>query len=176
VVSPRNHLFDPALFLEALETVARATTGRTELAGAAAGILFGEGRIPEPALLALVQGHLGGSAPATARTGFLRGLLATARETAWRLPGLLAALDALLAGWDEAEFLRSLPELRLAFSALTPREIDRVGAAVSGLLGGRELGELVHRDLAPTDLAANLRLSREVEALLARDGLTGARA
>lgn len=173
VASPRNDLFDPALFLDALETVARATAGRTELAGAAAGILFGEGRMDEPALLSLVQGHLGGSAPAAARTGFLRGLLTTARETAWRLPGLLAAIDDLLAGWEEEEFTRSLPELRLAFSVLTPREVDRVAAAVSDLLGGQELGELVHRDLDPVDLAANLRLSREVEALLARDGLAG---
>ena len=173
VASPRNDLFDPDLFLKALEGVARTAGGRTELAGAAAGILFGEGRMDEPALLALVRGHLGGGAPAAARTGFLRGLLTTARETAWRLPGLLAALDTLLAGWDEEEFIRSLPELRLAFSVLTPREVDRTAAAVADLLGGRELGELVHRDLQPTDLAANLRLSREVEALLARDGRAG---
>jgi hypothetical protein len=171
VASPRNGLFDPELFLGALEGVARAAAGRTEMAGAAAGILFGEGRMAEPALLALVQGHLGGGAPAAARTGFLRGLLTTARETAWRLPGLLAAVDALLAGWDEEEFTRSLPDLRLAFSPLTPREIDRVATAVSGLLGGRELGELVHREVGPADLSSNLRLSREVEAALVRDGL-----
>jgi hypothetical protein len=170
----QDGLFDPDLFLNALESVARATAGRTVLVGGAAGILFGEGRLGEDALLALVEGHLRGAAsePA-ARTGFLRGLLATAREAAWRLPGLLAAVDGLLASWNEEELTRALPEMRLAFSYLTPRETDRVAAQVAVLHGGRDLGDLVHLAVREEDVRRNLLLTREVEAALARDGLAG---
>jgi hypothetical protein len=166
-------LFDPDLFLESLEAVAAATEGRTVLVGAAAGILFGEGRLKEEPLLTLVRGHLGGTAEAAARTGFLRGLLATAREAAWSLPPLLGAVDALLAGWSEEDFHRSLPELRLAFSQLTPRETRRVAEGVAALHGGRSLGELVHQEIHESDLRMALLLDREVGEALRHDRLEG---
>jgi len=172
--SRNDGLFDADLFLESLGSVARATAGRTVLVGGAAGILFGEGKLGEDALLALAEGHLrGAAAEPAARTGFLRGLLATAREAAWRLPGLLAAVDGLLASWSEEELTRALPEMRLAFSYLTPRETDRVAAQVADLHGGRSLGDLVHLAVREEDVRRNLLLTREVEAALARDGLAG---
>ena len=63
---------------------------------------------------------------------FLRGLLQTAREAAWQQPALLGVLDKLLREWDEEAFVASLPELRLAFAEMTPKETDRIAAG-----GGR---------------------------------------
>jgi hypothetical protein len=126
----------------------------------------------ETALLARVAGHLGGGGAPVERAGFLRGLLATAREAAWQVPGLLEAVDGLLAAWDEEDFLRVLPELRLAFSPFTPREVDRVAARVGDLHGGRKPEGLFLRGVSEGDVRLNLRLTREVAALLSRDGLS----
>lgn len=168
-----GNLLDAELFWSALEHLLAARDCRPVLRGAAAGLLSGEGRLTEAGLLALVTGHLGGATPdAAAAVGFLRGLLHVRREVAWQEnDGLLGAVDALLAGWDEGEFLRVLPELRLAFAGLTPRETDRVGARVAGLHGEKTLGRLDRREVRASDVEFHRRVSEIVWQSLREDGL-----
>ena len=90
--------------------------------GAAAGLLYGAARLSDAELASAVDGHLNGLMPARDAVAFLRGLLQTAREAAWQQPELLAVLDRLLLQWDETGFVAALPELRLAFAEMTPKE------------------------------------------------------
>jgi hypothetical protein len=105
------------------------------------------------------------------RTGFLQGLLQVCREVAWRLPGLLDALTDLFERWDEDEFVRTLPDLRLAFASLTPREVDRVAGLVAGRLGIETLGEMVVRGTGAEEVQLYLRLQVAVKKTLAREHL-----
>lgn len=164
--------FDPTLLWGALEAVVAAPQTPAVILGGAAGVLFGEDRLDEPTLLTLAAGNLAAAAgdPA-AKTGFLRGLLFTCREVAWRLPELLRRVDALLRDWDEDEFVRALPDLRMAFASLTPRETGRVAANVGALYGLKDLGNLFRPDLSVQDVAANLRLSAAADEWLRSEGL-----
>jgi hypothetical protein len=80
-------------------------------------------------------------------------------------------LDERLKHWDDHAFLQILPELRLAFSELTPRETDRVAAAAAGLHGAATLGNLVNYEIDEKDLAFNVALNEALCACLNEDGL-----
>ncbi|MGH3662103.1 MAG: DUF5682 family protein, partial [Micromonosporaceae bacterium] len=141
--------------------------------GAATGIAHVAGQLDGASLGEAVTGHLNGTAPPDEAVDFTRGLLETARETAWQDSGLVPALDVHLASWDEAAFLRYLPQLRLAFSGLTPAETDRVAELVAARHGLGDLGRLSHRDVDEETVARHLALSEAVTALAHRDGLGG---
>jgi hypothetical protein len=141
------------------------------LRGATAGLLHGAGDVAAADVLGELGGSLRGRERAADAVAFLRGLLTTARELAWQEPGVLQRVDEVLHDWDDAEFVHKLPELRLAFAALTPNETDRVARALGPLLGGESIGPLVRHDLAAGEVQANLQLSARVRQLLAADGL-----
>jgi hypothetical protein len=167
-----EEVFDRALLLDAFRLLLQRPNTNATIAGGAAGILFSEGELGEPDLLSLVVGYLQGTCdnPKT-RTGFLQGLLAVCREVAWRLPGLLDSLTELFESWDDNEFVHTLPDLRLAFSALTPREVDRVAVLVAARLGKKDLGDLVVRGISPEEVQFNLRLQAAVREVLKREHL-----
>lgn len=104
--------------------------------GAAAGLLFGDGELDPEALIVLFRGHL-----LSAREGghegaaFLRGLLHTARSVLWLVPEVLQSLHEVFRDWEEDRFVGVLPDLRLAFADLTPRECDQVARCVSEVVG-----------------------------------------
>jgi hypothetical protein len=139
--------------------------------GASAGLLYAAGHLTEHELAAALLGHLDGMLQPHDSVGYFRGLLQTAREAAWQQPALMQVLDTLLTQWDEAVFVTALPELRLAFAEMTPKETDRIAEAVAQLHGVENLGRLVRHDLSESQLQANLLLSNAVNSVLAADGL-----
>jgi hypothetical protein len=164
---------DPDLFHGALRGIVAGPPdrGQTAVIGAAAGVLYGEGELPDEDLIRLAAGFLGGTSADPRRSaGFVRGLLSTAREVAWQVSGVLHALDDRFRGWDEEAFLGVLPELRLAFADLTPREVARVADAVAGL-HGQALTGLVQTDLSESDVLLAAAVTRRVRASLRADGL-----
>jgi hypothetical protein len=168
----REDLFDPALFLEALGDLLALPKVPATMVGGAAGVLFGEARLTEEHLLTLAAGYLNASTGEPASTtGFLRGLLCTCREVAWRTPELLKRIDELLRSWDEQDFVKAVPDLRLAFTYLTPRETDKVAGLVANLHGQKDLGNLLHRDVNEKQFAFNVKLSHAVSQWLAAEHL-----
>jgi hypothetical protein len=119
----------------------------------------------------IIAGYLGGSGGSRKTAGILRGLLATARELAWQVKELLQALDNQFGTWDQDAFLAALPDLRLAFADLTPREIVQVADRVAELHGESTLGDLIAAHLEETEVTLGLQLSNRVRGLLKRDGL-----
>jgi hypothetical protein len=164
---------DPDLFHQALRRVVDHPPAQAQAAvvGAAAGVLYGEGQLSEEGLVRVTCGYLGGTSDTRKTTGILRGLLATAREAAWQVTELMRALDTQFSSWEEKEFLAALPELRLAFTGLTPREISRVADHVAQLHGETSLGELVHADLDEEEVRFALEVTALVRESLRGDGL-----
>ncbi|MEJ8304850.1 DUF5682 family protein [Saccharibacillus sacchari] len=66
---------------------------------------------------------------------YLQGVFALARDALMQDDQLIADLSALLERLRHEEFLRMLPELRLAFTFFTPPETSRIAAKVAGLHG-----------------------------------------
>ena len=85
---------------------------------------------------------------------------------------LVFALDKIIAGWDEEEFIRSLPSLRLALADLTPRETDKVASGVAALYGKTDLGTLTEFRISEGELEFNRRLTALVLETLSNDGLS----
>ena len=163
---------EPALYWDLVEGMHRHQAAPL-LRGAAAGLLHGAGRLAAADLAATLTGQLRSAARGSDAVAWLRGLLGTARELAWQEAALLGALDELLTGWGEQEFVALLPELRLAFATLTPKETDRVGAAVAARHGVADLGQLVRHDVDAAAVQRHLQLSALVRETLAADGLAG---
>jgi hypothetical protein len=170
LVSEAGRHLDAELYW-AMVSAMREHHGAAVIRGAAVGLLYGAGRMDEKEVGIAVEGHLNGLGEPREAVAFLRGLLQTAREAAWQQPEVLKVLDRLLHQWDEEAFVAVLPELRLAFAAMTPKETDRIAEAVARMHGLTDLGPLVRHDLSEADLQVHLALSRAVEEVLAEDGL-----
>ncbi len=170
--SERKEL-DADLFHQALRRVVDHPPGQAQAAvvGAAVGVLYSEGLFSEADLVRTTRGYLGAAGDPRKSAGVLRGLLATAREAAWQAAGLVRAVDEQFSAWDDKAFLAALPDLRLAFTGLTPREIAQVADNVAGLHGESTLGELVHPDLDEAEVRFALEVTRRVRESLRADGL-----
>jgi hypothetical protein len=65
----------------------------------------------------------------------------------------------------------NLPELRLAFAEMTPKETDRIAQAVAGLHDEASLGRLVRYDVSAEQVQANLATTQQLLNVLRADGL-----
>jgi hypothetical protein len=165
---------DELLFYGALAGVLPQPRCPALLSGGVAGLLHGAGRLPDAELVKLLGGSLQAAvAPGRQPTAFLTGLLRASRELAWRQPALVRAVEDLLEAWSDEEFVRRIPDLRMAFADLTPQETDRVAAVVAGLHGGEQVGRLHRPDLDEAALLDALRLEGLVKQSLGQDGLAG---
>lgn len=109
------------------------------LNGCIHGILYGSGKETAQEVEAVCRGYLTGTAEQLACTAqFFRGLFFTARDLVFIGNEFLKMLDEFFGSVSEDEFMGLLPELRMAFTYFTPREIDKIAAGASALHGGKE--------------------------------------
>jgi hypothetical protein len=168
------HTFDRQLLVVALERLLQSGDPypRGEIAGAAAGMLFSLGHMDEEQVCRVVQNHLDSACvDVGGACGAVRGLMTTARETFWRMPNLLTLIDSLFQDWDEDRFRVALPHLRLAFSQLTPKEIDAVAERVASLHEVSSLGNIHHPQISEEELHFGVALNRLMRQSLQEDGL-----
>lgn len=160
------------LFWEPLRAWLTLSGASPLLTGGAAGLLYRAGLTDEAETLRCLVGHLRSTTTQPeSRLGFLVGLLRTARELAWQAPALSRAVGELLEHWSDDEFHRLLPQLRLAFSVLTPAETDQVAGVVVPAQGEGSRLDWYRPDLAEADLVSGRQLRRAVEQALRQDGL-----
>jgi hypothetical protein len=175
IVAATPILLDPELFWRAISEVLRSKNQNhppfSTICGAIAGLLYSVGRMEQQALDELVVGYLVGISDSQRRVGFLRGLLKTCREAAWQNVALIHAVDEIIGGWEESEFISALPSLRLALADLTPRETDKVAALVASLHGHTQLGGLVQMQVTEGQFELNRRITALVLDSLEKDGL-----
>lgn len=87
---------------------------------------------------------------------WLIGLFALARDVATRAASLIGALDTLVAGYGDEEFLVALPALRQAFNWFPPRERAAI-AEIVARLHGRGSGLAAALLTLPEDVGAAAR-------------------
>ncbi|WP_172197973.1 DUF5682 family protein [Saccharibacillus qingshengii] len=106
------------------------------LEGAAAAILVRLGARESGELSLRARAYIQGSPDQALKAAeYLQGLFALARDSLMQGNELLADLSGLLERLPHDEFLRLLPELRLAFTFFTPPETSRIAAKVAELHG-----------------------------------------
>jgi hypothetical protein len=162
----------PALFDEAIERQLTEPLAPM-LAGATAALAFLAGLRDSTFLEESISGHLAGaySDPGD-NVAALNGVAVISPELIWRVPELLRAIDALVAGFDEERFVEQLPHLRLAFGALNPNETDEVARLVAARHDAdAALQAPVTYGVSEEELAANLALGEKVRVSLRADGL-----
>jgi hypothetical protein len=170
---PEAGLIDQALFDEALERL-DAQELPPVLSGGLAALLVMSGRRPADYLIARVEGDLRGAyAYPEAKIGALYGVLKVAPALMRRAPGLIAAIDRVIAGVDEGEFISLLPHLRLAFATLNPGETAMMAEELGRLYGisSSAIETPVFTGFSPAETAANLELAAALRASFAADGL-----
>lgn len=170
---------DPVLvdgtLVEVLHRLADDAATVPGVAGAASALLFVEGVHDEERLTDQVVARFGPGATPSEAVRFLGGLMAAAPELVLRVPALLEGLDGLVRGWDAETFVAALPDLRQAFTGLTPQETADLASGVLRLHDAEGAAPLdqVHATTAD-DLERGSRLELALAAVLRRDGL-GAR-
>ncbi len=124
-------------FMDALDRMLKKGPVRPGMEGAALGLLYGyEEKFGERALQA-VRGYVRGTEDMLeGSAAFLRGLFFTARDLVFVSEDFLLLVDELLGRLSPEEFLKLLPELRMAFSYFTPLETDRIAGRAAALHGG----------------------------------------
>ncbi len=157
---------------EALAALAGTTGGSAVVRGGAVGALFGDGCWDGDQVVAALRGHL-----LSSRDGgiegphFLRGLLLTARGILWSVEGILDGVSLVLGTWDEDQFIRLLPLLRLALSDLTPRETDRIARMIAARVGAKSLNIEAISDVDSLQMLRGVALNKRVRDSLIADGL-----
>jgi hypothetical protein len=165
---------DANLFLDAMASLVRDTgkPARSEIAGAAAGLLHASGRIDQQQVCTIVKRYLDAAVDDVGKAcGVVRGLVMTAREAFWRMDELLRGIDDLFRAWEENRFNNALPHMRLAFSQLSPREIDSVAGRVASLHQVAEIGPLIHPDVAEEEMRLGVKIAELMNRSLREDGL-----
>ena len=165
-------VFDHTLFDAAVDRVADDKPP-PEILGAVLAICVQAGRRDTGELCQAIAGGLAGTFDEEQdRVGVLRGLLFTAPELLWRDTRVLEVVDQLLCGLTEEDFLQLLPHIRLAFTALNPREADRLAGLLAGIHGGRmtDFAASSH-DLTDRDLQRGVAAERSVRQAIESDGL-----
>jgi len=106
------------------------------LEGAAAAILVRLGERERGEIAKRARAYLLGTPDQALKSAdYLQGVFALARDALMQDDSLLADLSGLLERLPHEEFLRLLPELRLAFTFFTPPETSRIAAKVAELHG-----------------------------------------
>ncbi|MGO9486859.1 MAG: DUF5682 family protein [Rhodomicrobium sp.] len=166
-------VFDRELFDESIDRVAGANPPPAIL-GAVLAICVQTGRRQPEHLIAALAGQFAGAViKEEDRVGVLTGFLQTAPQLLWDAPGIIEEIDRFLDGLDEEAFLALLPHLRLAFTALNPREVDRVAELLSRLHGTPQSAFAgVQHALSEAALQQGLALEQNIRTAAKRDGLS----
>jgi hypothetical protein len=171
---PMATSLDVELWHEALEHILQLPPDRSApaIVGAAAALLHQAGKLTATDLQRLIRGYLPGASTAPASgTGCLQGVLAVVPELLWQSPSWLAFFDELFAELSEDQFLNVLPELRLAFSQLHPRDLSRIAGQVELLLSPPRNVAARSNRVGPAERELAQRLTAEVTQSLQRDHL-----
>lgn len=131
-------------FFEILVQMQKNTQIQAGLDGCIHGILYGGGRESAALIEQACLGYVQGTKEQMKKTAlFFRGLFFSARDLIFIGGQILHMLDDFLRRTENEDFMELLPELRMAFTYFTPREIDKIAekaAAIHGR-GGKEITE-----------------------------------
>ena len=142
------------VLMEALKGLLGRGSVNPGVEGTVLGLLYGyEGGFGRQ-ITETAGGYIQGSGEMLSKSAaFLRGLFFTARDFVFVSGEFLNLIDQLLGRLSGEEFLRLLPELRMAFGYFTPLETDRIAGRAAALHGRKKRELLTGRKVSPEEFA-----------------------
>lgn len=123
-------------YFHALYQMSREKEIQAGVHGCIQGILYGGGQVDVTVIEQTCRGYLAGTREQLMKTAlFFRGLFFAAKDLVFVGPQFMEMLDNFLKQVPEEEFMRLLPELRMAFTYFTPGEVDRIAESAAGIHG-----------------------------------------
>jgi hypothetical protein len=134
-ISLDNNLeLNDEIYIEQLKALIDRKECNTALEGAVVGILIGLNVINTDEGIKRTKAYLYASGEELFEAAsFLKGLFSTCRDLIMCDTSLINAIDSMLRGVPYDNFLKILPEIRLAFSFFIPNEINDIGNKVADL-------------------------------------------
>ena len=123
-------------FIEILEKMSKSSDLNALLSGGVNGLLYAYGEVSSEEIAETTRGYLLASGEKAGKAAdFVRGLFYVARDVIFAWEGMIDMLDDFLLRTKYDDFLKILPQLRLAFSFFTPTEMDRLASKVARKYG-----------------------------------------
>lgn len=127
---------DKDILKESLKSLLRLKQGNAGVEGATIGILYGLNEFKVENISKNIEGYILGTKEKVLETpNFLNGLFSTAKDVLFIDLSILMSIDKIVKAISNEEFIKVVPELRLAFSYFTPREIDEIGEKIAEFYG-----------------------------------------
>lgn len=121
-------------FFDTLARMQKDPQIQAGLDGCVHGILYGGGRESADLIEQTCLGYVQGTKEQMKKTAFFfRGLFFSARDLIFVGGQILHMLDTFLQQTENGDFMELLPELRMAFTYFTPREIDKIAEKAAAL-------------------------------------------
>ena len=165
--------FDVELYHDAIDRVI-AGDPAPKILGATLGICVQAGRREPDELIAALKGHFGGSTiSALDQIGVLIGLLSTIPSLLWTIPDVMDSVDDFICSLSEDDFISILPHLRLAFSALNPRETEKLADLLASSKGYASTAlTQIHGTASEAELHQGLSIELAIRAAIEEDQLS----
>lgn len=144
----------PLADIRALVSVLKDMTGDTDinpgLNGCVYGILYATGNADTDTVKQAAFGYLGGTKEQNMKVAaFFRGLFFSAKDIIFADEGFITIMDSFFAKIQADEFMRLLPEIRMAFAFFTPLDIERI-AKMAAKIHGKCKSDILNEDAIDT--------------------------
>jgi len=131
LVQHKEYEGDKEVFYEALTNLLEQDNLQAGLEGCVRGILYGSGHCTFSDIEKVCYGYMSGTHEKLLLGAKLfRGIFFTARDLVFVGNSFIKMMDEFIGRVSSEDFMLLLPELRIAFSYFTPREIDEIGKKV----------------------------------------------
>ncbi len=158
---------DKSVFIETLFDLLDKEELNAGLEGCIRGILYGLSEMTASEVAAACAGYMSGTKEKMLSVANLfRGLFFTAKDLLFTGDTFIELIDEFIDRIQDDEFMRLLPQLRLAFSYFTPAEIDEIARHVTNIYGiSRESFEDMHA-ISPEVYTYGVGLEQEILAIV----------
>ncbi|MDE6025420.1 MAG: hypothetical protein K2G45_08200 [Lachnospiraceae bacterium] len=127
---------DRQMFVDALYALIEKKHINPSLLGCGMGILYGIGCMDADLIGRKCAGFLAGTGEKQLEAaGVFRGLFFAARDLLLVGDDYIRIIDEFIGRVDNEQFMKMLPQFRIAFSYFTPTEIEKIGSAIADMHG-----------------------------------------
>ena len=134
------------IFNEKIDSMLQNTFGSSHIYAVCMSIKYKSGRIEAKELASIISNFLE-TAETESIAYFLNGIFLIARDIIFINDDLINEIDKAIKNIEENKFIEILPNLRLAFTNLTPTETERLSLLISKIYETKELNaENIHEE------------------------------
>lgn len=132
-----NEDFEKEIFNEKIDSMLQNTFGSSHIYAVCISIKYKSGRIDAKELASIISNFLE-TAEMESIAYFLNGIFLIARDIIFINDDLINEIDKAIKNIEENKFIEILPNLRLAFTNLTPTETERLSLIIAKIYDTKE--------------------------------------